>query len=113
MIVIILVKFIIPSLTIINVIFYFIGEFSDKTAKSRGWGPGITWLGRLLWIIPIGLAFIGTCVNVKMADIYVLVEKQHGIKFNNTRMGDHTYELTSSAVEMKEETQKQVDEIEA
>jgi len=82
-VVIYLVKFFIPVFTCINVILYFITEFSAKKAESRGWGAGITWLGRLLWIIPIGLAFIGTCVKNEMADIYDLIEKQHGIRFNN------------------------------
>lgn len=102
-VVIYLVKFFIPAFTMLNVILYFMTEFSAKKAKARGWGPGITWLGRLLWIVPIGLAFIGTCVkNIKMDDIYDLVEKQHGIRFNNEKMGDHSFEEKGSAVEMKE-----------
>jgi len=102
-VVIYLVKFFIPAFTMLNVILYFMTEFSAKKAKARGWGPGITWLGRLLWIVPIGLAFIGTCVkNIKMDDVYDLVEKQHGIRFNNEKMGDHSFEEKGSAVEMKE-----------
>jgi SNF family Na+-dependent transporter len=61
MVVMLLVKFFIPIFTSINIILYFIGEFSAKKAASRGWPTGLTWLGRMLWIVPIGLAFIGFC----------------------------------------------------
>lgn len=97
-----LVKFFIPLFTMINTILYFIGEFSEKKAKARGWPVGITWLGRMLWIVPISLAFIGTCYKKKMIDIYDLIEKQHGIRFNNERIGDHSFEVKESAIEMKD-----------
>lgn len=109
-----LVKFFIPAFTFINIILYFITEFSAAKAKSRldtsGWTPFITWVGRLLWIVPIGLAFIGTCKQIEMDNIYDLVEKQHGIRFNNEKIGDHTYEEKAGAVEM---TEKKADEVEA
>jgi len=60
-VVMMLVKFFIPLFTFINVILYFATEFTDKKAKARNWSTGITWLGRMLWIVPICLAFIGTC----------------------------------------------------
>lgn len=102
-VVMILVKFVIPILTIIVIIIYFIGEFSEKTAIARNWGGPITWLGRLLWIVPIGLGFIGICrPDVGMASVWDLVEKQHGIRFKNEKIGDHSYEETASAVEMAE-----------
>jgi len=109
MVVMLLVKFFIPLLTFINIILYFIGEFSAAKQVKRNWGPAITWLGRLLWIVPIGLAFIGTCWKPPMADIYDLIEKQHGIRFNNERMGDHSFEEKASAVEMKETKPEKAD----
>lgn len=109
-----LVKFFIPLLTFINIILYFIGEFSAKKAKSRldnsGWTVGITWVGRLLWIIPISSAFIGLCKQVPMDNVYDLVEKQHGIRFNAEKIGDHTFEEKAGAVEM---TEKKANEVEA
>lgn len=105
-----LVKFFIPLFTFINIVLYFIGEFSAEKAKSRGWSVGITWLGRMLWIVPISLAFIGTCKQIPMASIYDLVETQHGIRFNNTKIGDHSFEEKKGAVEL---TEKKADGIEA
>lgn len=107
-IVMIIVKFIIPTLTIIVIIIYFIGEFSEATFVKRNWGHTITWLGRLLWIVPISLGFIGICKpNVGMANIYDLVEKQHGIKFSNLKIGDHEFVETKSAVEMVDKKPEQ------
>ena len=82
-------------MTTLNIILYFIGEFSAAKAKKRNWGGPLTWLGRLLWIVPIASAFAGFCFkNVKMANIYDLIEAQHGIRFKNTKMGDHEFEIT-------------------
>jgi SNF family Na+-dependent transporter len=53
------VKFFIPIFTTINIILYFIVEFSADTAKGRNWPTGLTWLGRMMWVIPILTAFIG------------------------------------------------------
>lgn len=53
------IKFFIPIFTTVNIIMYFISEFSAAKAKSRGWPVGITWLGRMLWVIPIISAFCG------------------------------------------------------
>lgn len=108
----ILIKFIIPVLTALNIILYFIGEFSEATAVKRNWGGPITWLGRLLWIIPIGCAFAGFCFpNVQMANVYDLIEKQHGIRFSATKIGDHEFEVVNAgAVEMVE---KKANEVEA
>jgi hypothetical protein len=79
-------------LTSVNIILYFITEFSAAKAKARNWGGPLTWLGRLLWIVPIASAFAGFCFkNVPMADVYHLIEVQHGIKFNNEKMGDHSF----------------------
>jgi len=100
----------VPTLTALNIILYFIGEFSAKKAAARNWPTSITWLGRLLWIVPIGCAFIGFCYKVPMANIYDLIEKQHGIRFNNSKIGDHTFEEKGAAVEM---TEKKADEVEA
>lgn len=75
MVVMLLNKFFIPAFTSINIILYFIGEFSAKKAESRGWPVGLTWLGRMLWIVPIGLAFLGFCWKPKMDNIYDLIEK--------------------------------------
>jgi len=48
-----------------------------------------------------------------MADVYDLVETQHGIRFNNSSIGDHSFEEKASAVEMKEQNaeanEKQID----
>lgn len=100
-----LLKFFIPIFTFINIVLYFIGEFSEKKAKSRGWPTGITWLGRMLWIVPIGLAFIGVCKQYAMDNIYDLVEKQHGIRFNATKIGDHTYEVKAAAAVKNDEVE--------
>lgn len=54
-----LVKFFIPVFTFINMILFFIGEFSEETAINRNWPTGLTWLGRMLWIVPILCAFVG------------------------------------------------------
>jgi len=112
-IVMMLVKFFIPAFIGIQVIFYFINEFSASKAKARNWPTGITWLGRLLWIVPIGCGFIGFCKPVKMDNVYDLVETQHGIRFNNSSIGDHSFEEKASAVEMKEQNaeanEKQID----
>jgi hypothetical protein len=110
MVTMILVKFFIPAFTFVNIVMYFMGEFSAKKAEGRGWSVGITWLGRLLWIVPISLAFIGACYQIPMANIYDLVEAQHGIRFNNSKIGDHTFEEKGGAVEMRE---KKADGIEA
>jgi len=110
-----LVKFFIPLFTTINIILYFIGEFSEAKAKSRNWPTGLTWLGRLLWIIPIlcaFLGFLGEKGQIKCADVYDLVEKQHGIRFNNSKIGDHTFEEKAGAVEMAEKTQEKVEGVE-
>lgn len=72
-----LVKFLIPFLTSINIILYFIGEFSAAKAEARKWPVGITWLGRLLWIVPIILAFIGFAWAPKLGNVYDLIEQQH------------------------------------
>lgn len=70
---------------------------------KRNWGAGLTWLGRMLWIVPIGLAFIGLCWRPKdLDDVYDLVEKQHDIKFNHTRIGDHSFEIKAAAVKNEE-----------
>ena len=110
-----LVKFFIPLFTTINIILYFIGEFSEAKAKARNWPTGLTWLGRLLWIIPIlcaFLGFLGEKGQIKCADVYDLVEKQHGIRFNNSKIGDHTFEEKAGAVEMAEKTQEKVEGVE-
>lgn len=110
-VVILLIKFFIPALTTLNIILYFIGEFSAEKAKARNWGGPITWLGRLLWIVPIASAFIGFCKpDVGHANVYDLIEKQHGIRFSNAKIGDHTYEEKAGAVPM---VPKKADEVEA
>jgi hypothetical protein len=74
---------------------YFISEFSASTAKDRNWSTGITWLGRLLWIIPILSGFVGL-INHPMTrpeavNIYDLIEEQHGIRFTASKFGDHEH----------------------
>jgi hypothetical protein len=98
-------------LTTLNIILYFIGEFSEATAVKRDWGGPITWLGRLLWIVPIASAFVGFCKpEVGHANVYDLIEKQHGIRFSNAKIGDHSFEEKAGAVEM---VAKKSDEVEA
>lgn len=107
-----LIKFFIPIFTFINVILYFATEFTAKKAAARNWSTGITWLGRMLWIVPIGLAFIGICKPIEMANVYDLIEKQHGIRFNNSKIGDHTFEEKEGAVknEVEMAEKKGIDE---
>ena len=107
MVVMLLNKFFIPVFTSINIILYFIGEFSAKKAASRGWPVGLTWLGRMLWIVPIGLAFLGFCWKPKMDNVYDLIEKQHGLRFNNTKIGDHSYEDNKGSAVKNEEVEMQ------
>lgn len=105
------VKFFIPIFTTINIILYFIGEFSDATAKKRDWPTGITWLGRMLWIIPIISAFCGNipkfCPDTK--SIYDLIEEQHGIRFNATKFGDHTHNWDGQSKEAGEKPAGEVE----
>jgi len=99
-------------LTTLNIILYFIGEFSAAKAVKRDWGGPLTWLGRLLWIVPISCAFAGFCFkNVKMANVYDLIEVQHGIRFANTKMGDHSFTVTAdaAAVENSEKADEKVE----
>lgn len=93
------VKFFIPIFTTINIILYFVTEFSAATAKSRGWPTGITWLGRMLWVIPILSAFVGFIpkLQINSPTVYELIEEQHGIKFNATKFGDHSVAEGGSA----------------
>jgi hypothetical protein len=88
-------KYFIPLFTFINIIMYFISEFSAETAKGRNWPTGLTWLGRLLWIIPILLAFSGMIPHPffrpECANVYDLIEEQHGIRFTASKFGDHEH----------------------
>jgi len=83
------VKVFIPIFTIIMIIINLIGEFSEATANSRGqltaagkpnsgYRPGfITFLGRLLFIIPILCGFMGLVPAFrykKTINIYDLIE---------------------------------------
>jgi len=72
-------KFFIPLFTAINIVMYFISEFSSETAADRGWPTGLTWLGRLLWIIPILSAFLGfiphPMTRPDSANVYDLIEE--------------------------------------
>jgi len=91
-----------------------ISEFSKKKAESRNWPTGLTWLGRLLWIVPIGCAFIGFCgiVPKKMDSVWDLIEKQHNMEFTNKSKGsDANYNIKGGAPAKDEEQAKPADDV--
>jgi len=83
----------IPIFTSIMIILNLIGEFSAAKATARDWPWWITTLGRSLFVVPICLGlFLGSCKNYgARKDIYDLIEKQYGIRFNNANYMDKTY----------------------
>lgn len=111
MAVVLCVKFFIPLFTTINIIIYLSNEFTDKKAEGRKWPTGITWLGRMLWFIPIISAFCGLIPKFRpeIPSVYDLIEQQHGIRFNNAKFGDHSHnwdgKTRDDAAEGKGETE--------
>jgi len=88
------IKIFIPIFTIIMIIINLIGEFSEKKSIERGWPGWITGLGRLLFVIPILCGFMGIIPAFrykKTINIYDLIEKQYGIRFNCNGYMDHSY----------------------
>lgn len=87
-----MVKTFCPFIVFVVFILTFVGDFSSDTAASRleknGWTPGITWAGRLMWIIPLVIIGVGACFPIQTENIYDLIEKQYGIKFAED--GTHT-----------------------
>ena len=80
--VVIFIKFVIPCFIFIVFIMSWINEFSQNDGRdSDGWTGGITWAGRLLWIVPILIIFAGYFKPIETEEIYDLIEKQYGIKF--------------------------------
>ena len=59
-----------------------IDEFKKDSQDDRVLSYGFLWLGRLLFLIPIISIAIGYFVRIDTANIYDLIEKQYGIKFD-------------------------------
>lgn len=111
-----IVKVFIPIFTIAMIIINLIGEFSAAKAEARNWEWWVTTLGRLLFIIPILLGFMGLVPAFQYKatrNIYDLIEEQYGIRFNNNGYMDHSYvevpkkaggetELAAASAENKE-----------
>ena len=81
------IRYIVPSFIFILFILNVITEFSEATAKQRNWPGYVTWLSRLLWIIPLFSLFKGFGYELEVDTIETIIKKQHGITFN----ADGTY----------------------
>ena len=60
-------------------------------AMEQKWPMWITWLGRMLWIGPMVIVPLGSCIRTQTRSVYDLVEEQYGIRFNCVHWNDHTY----------------------
>jgi SNF family Na+-dependent transporter len=84
----IFIKFVIPVFIFAVFILAWISEFSADSAESRaekGWTVGITWLGRMIWFLPLLFMIAGFFFPQAASgspDVYDLIEEQYGIRFN-------------------------------
>jgi len=70
------IKFFIPLFIFVIFIITWISEFSENEGrKKNGWTVGITWAGRLIWIVPLLLIVGGYFKRIESEDIYTLIEK--------------------------------------
>ena len=77
------IKYFIPVFIFIIFVISWINEFSTNEGRVKnGWTPGVTWLGRLIWIVPLLIIAVGWFKRIKTEEIYDLIEKQYGIRFN-------------------------------
>ena len=93
------IKVFIPLFTTLMIILNLVSEFSAAKAKARNWEWWVTTLGRLLFIIPIGIGLFAGFIRKYSGtkSIYILIEEQYGIKFNHAGLNDHTYTKSGGA----------------
>jgi len=83
----------IPVFTFLMMILNLSNEFSEEKAKARNWNWIITFLGRMLFVIPILIGlFLGSIKRYPATiSVYTLIEEQYGIEFNCKGYFDHTF----------------------
>jgi len=83
----------IPAFISVMMILNMVGEFSEETSLKRNWSWGITFGGRMLFVVPICVGLFTGLIkrNDTLISIYTLIEEQYGIEFNNKGYFDHTY----------------------